>query len=135
VIFPDCSHADTLATIAAAELFVLPSRQEPFGIVLLEAASLGTPVVASRVGGIPEIVEDGRTGVLVPPEDPGVLAAAIHALLRDPDRARRHAAALRDVAESRFTWHQAAESYVALFRPVRRGRSATRSGGAPHSAR
>jgi len=68
---------------AKADVAVVPSREEPFGLVVIEAMSVGTPVVASRVGGIPEILRDGVDGSLVPPEDPEALAAAIIRLLKD----------------------------------------------------
>ena len=67
--------------------FVCPSVYEPLGIVNLEAMACGTAVVASRVGGIPEVVDDGVTGLLVPPDDPAALAEALNALVRDPARA------------------------------------------------
>lgn len=71
-----------------ADLFCLPSVQEGFGIVFLEAMAAGLPVVACRVAAIPEVVEDGVTGVLTPPRDPGALADALERLIRDPGHAR-----------------------------------------------
>lgn len=70
------------------DVFVLPSLYEGFGIALLEAMAAARPVVATRVGGIPEFVENGKTGVLVPPGDPQALADAIGGLLDHPDRAK-----------------------------------------------
>jgi glycosyltransferase involved in cell wall biosynthesis len=82
-------HEDVIRCMRAADVFVLPSLVESFGIVLLEAMSCGLPVVASRVMGIPYLVEDGLNGFLVPPTDEEVLADRITALLSDPDlRAR-----------------------------------------------
>lgn len=77
------------AWMASFDLFVLPSLNEGMGRVLIEAMAFGKPVVASRVGGIPEIVLDGKTGVLVPPKDPKRLAEAIIRLLSDRDRCRQ----------------------------------------------
>ncbi|MFH1006398.1 MAG: glycosyltransferase family 4 protein [Candidatus Latescibacterota bacterium] len=73
--------------ISAMDLFVLPSLFEPFGQVLLEAMSLSKAIVATEVGGIPEVVEHGKSALLVPPENPECLAQAICSLLADPDRA------------------------------------------------
>ncbi|HSL92440.1 MAG TPA: glycosyltransferase family 4 protein, partial [Candidatus Limnocylindrales bacterium] len=80
---------DPRAGVSLMDVFVLPSRQEGYGLVLLEAMSYGKPVVASRVGGVPEIIPDDSVGVLVPPEDPDALGAAISGLLADPGRRER----------------------------------------------
>jgi glycosyltransferase involved in cell wall biosynthesis len=86
-------------------MLVLPSVwEEPFGIPLIEAMASGLPVVATRVGGIPEVVEHGVTGLLVPPDKPDALAGAIMELLADPGRARQLGAAGRRRAEERFSW-------------------------------
>jgi glycosyltransferase involved in cell wall biosynthesis len=77
-------RADTPALLAALDVFVLASRWEGFGLVLLEAMAAGRPIVASRVSAIPEVVADGETALLVPPGDAAALAAAITALLADP---------------------------------------------------
>jgi colanic acid/amylovoran biosynthesis glycosyltransferase len=77
------SEAETLAEIARSDLLALPSLMEGLPIVLMEAMAVGVPVVASRVAGIPELVEDGATGLLFPPSDWGALAAAIERLLGD----------------------------------------------------
>jgi glycosyltransferase involved in cell wall biosynthesis len=100
---------DAAGLMGALDVLVLPSHQEPFGTVLAEAMNAGTPVVATRVGGIPEVVEDGVSGRLAPPGDPEALAAAIAEVLArrsemgaaGPARARRwHADAYADrVAE------------------------------------
>lgn len=74
---------DAISLINAADLFVLPSLAEPFGLVLIEAMSLGKPVIATNAGGPREIVENGVTGLLVPPADPPALATAITLLMLD----------------------------------------------------
>jgi glycosyltransferase involved in cell wall biosynthesis len=80
--------ADIVRLLHGCEVFVLPSRMEPFGIAILEALACKAPVVASAVGGIPEIIEHGVNGILVEPEDPEALAAALRRVLGDPDLRR-----------------------------------------------
>jgi glycosyltransferase involved in cell wall biosynthesis len=93
---------DIPAVTAALDVAVLPSYREAQGLVILEAMALSRPVVASRVGGIPEMIEDGVTGLLVPPRDPQALAAAITRLLIDHPLADTIARAGHDVAHARF---------------------------------
>jgi len=87
-----------------AAVFVCPSVYEPFGLINLEAMACETPVVASAVGGILEVVEDGKTGVLVEPSSPDALVAAIRALLEDPARGRAMGRAGRHRVEAHFSW-------------------------------
>ncbi len=94
---------DIAQLLAAADLFVLPSLFEGLPIAVLEAMAAGKPVVATRVGGTDEVVVDGETGILVPPGNPGRLAAAIRAFIDDPDRARRAGQAGRERFHARFT--------------------------------
>lgn len=82
-------RGDTGALLAAADLFICPSRWEPLGNVVIEAWSAGRPVVAAASQGPAELIEDGRTGVLVAPEDPVSLAQAVQDLLNSPERAQR----------------------------------------------
>lgn len=112
--YQDVPHAQVATFFRSATLFVLPSRIEPFGIVLLEAGAFGLPVVASAVGGVPEILDDGVTGRLVPPDDAAALAQCLRALLDAPaeaealgERLRRHGAT--------FTWAAAYAKYAAIL--------------------
>ena len=82
-------HADVQPVLDALDLFVMPSRAETLGYALLEAMASELPAVGTRVGGIPEVVQHGRTGLLVAPEDPDALAQAIALLVHDPERRRR----------------------------------------------
>ena len=100
---------DVVELYSHAAVFVCPSIYEPFGVINLEAMACETPVVATSVGGIVEVVVDGETGLLVPPARPDELARAILALLRDPSRARAMGHAGRRRVEALFTWDRIAE--------------------------
>jgi glycosyltransferase involved in cell wall biosynthesis len=93
---------DVPAVTAALDVAVLPSYREAQGLSILEAMALGRPVVASNVGGIPEVIQDGVTGLLVPPHDPAALAAAIVRLLTDHPLADTLARAGRELVYERF---------------------------------
>jgi spore coat protein SA len=96
-------HERLLALYADVDAVVVPSTwDEPFGLVVLEAMAAGACVIASRVGAIPELVEDGRTGLLVPAGDARALACALEAVAADPARRRRLGAAARQEALLRF---------------------------------
>jgi alpha-maltose-1-phosphate synthase len=92
-----------------AAVFACPSVYEPFGLINLEAMACGTAVVASSVGGILEVVEDGTTGVLVPPARPDALAEALNRVLANPGLAREMGAAGRRRVEAHFAWSSIAE--------------------------
>jgi glycosyltransferase involved in cell wall biosynthesis len=98
-----------------ATLLVLPSRSEGFGRTLVEAALVGRAVVASRVGGIPEVVVDGETGLLVPADDPPALAEALLLLLGDPALRRRLAASARTRALASFTIRRHVEAVQDVY--------------------
>lgn len=108
-------RTDIADILASADLFVLPSISEGFPFVLLEALAIGCPVVASRVNGIPELIEDGKTGLLVPARDPQALARAIQALLSDPVAASRMGAVGRTVVREQFTANRMVANTTAIF--------------------
>jgi alpha-maltose-1-phosphate synthase len=130
-------RAEVIQVLSHATVFVCPSVYEPFGLVNLEAMACGTAVVASAVGGIPEIVVEGETGLLVPcavgadptvPTDPGAarqfaqaLAEGIDALLADPDAARRMGEAGRRRVIEHFDWEVIAGRTVGVYDRVSRG--------------
>ncbi len=114
----DISWEQVSGFLKCATIFVLPSYKEPFGIVLLEAGAFSLPIVASRVGGIPEFIDDGQNGLLVPAGDVTALADAIQALLRDPETAQRLGAALNNTVTKRFTWEHCWERYRQCFEPT-----------------
>jgi glycosyltransferase involved in cell wall biosynthesis len=101
--------------LAAADIFVLPSRSEGFSNAIVEAMAASLPVVATNVGGNAEAVEDGVTGFIVPPEDPGALTAAISRLLRDPALAARMGAAGRQRALDLFTTEAMMQRITATY--------------------
>jgi starch synthase len=117
--------AEVRQLLSAATVFVCPSVYEPLGIVNLEAMACGTAVVASDVGGIPEVVADGETGLLVHFDEHMVeefrtgLADAVNTLLADPARATAMGAAGRERAEREFAWEQAAARTVEIYRALR----------------
>ncbi len=106
------------AAMAEAEALVLPSEYEAFGLVLLEALAQGTPVIASRVGGIPEFIEPERSGLLVPPGDAAALAASMERIRSDPAQARRWGRYGRDEVAPRYTWGACADRLDTLFKEV-----------------
>lgn len=97
------ARRDVADLLPLTDVFVLPSLSEGFGIAIVEAMAAGRPVVATAVGGIPEIVLQGETGLLVPPGDPGALAGAVRQLLEQPDRAAAMGAKGRQRARERFS--------------------------------
>ena len=109
---------DVARIMAAADIVAVPSRAEPFGRVAIEAMACGRPVVASRVGGLLEIVVDGETGLLVPPGDAKTLSCAIATLLSDPQRARRMGAAGRLRAEARFGAGEHTQRVLGVYREI-----------------
>ena len=106
---------DIPAVTAAFDVAVLPSYREAQGLTILEAMALSRPVVASRVGGIPEMIEDGVTGLLVPPQDPPALAAAIVRLLSDHPLADMLGRAGHDLVHDRFCVQLMVNAVQALY--------------------
>jgi len=109
---------DAQALIQAGDIFVLPSLAEPFGLVILEAMSLGRPVIATDAGGPREIVEQGVTGLLVPPSDPPALAAAIQKLFADRQATERMGRRGQERFQSRFTAARMAQDMLAMYRRI-----------------
>jgi glycosyltransferase involved in cell wall biosynthesis len=114
-------RSDALAILNAADLFVLPSLAEPFGLAILEAMSLAKPVIATRAGGPVEIVEEGRTGLLVPPRQASAMGNAILELLRDPNKMTALGRAGLKRFLHRFTSAQMASGVAAVYRRVLSG--------------
>jgi starch synthase len=106
---------EVIQLLTHATVFAIPSVYEPLGIVNLEAMACGTAVVGSRTGGIPEVVADGETGLLVPPGEPAPLADALNVLLRDRGRARAMGEAGRKRAVAEFGWPAIAAQTADLY--------------------
>lgn len=109
---------DLVDAYHAADVVLVPSHHEPFGLVVLEAWAAGRPVVATRVGGIPSFVEDGRDAVLVPPGEPAAMLQAVQSLLDHP--ARRDALARAGAAKAvgRYSWDAVTTRHLDLYRDV-----------------
>jgi len=116
------AHDQLPAAMAHADVLVLPSLYEELGTVLLEAMQAALPIVASKTGGIPDVIEDGVNGLLVPPGDPEALARAIDRIFSDGDLARR----LSEGAQQRgkdYDWEVLAEHVLRVYQGLTAGRS------------
>jgi glycosyltransferase involved in cell wall biosynthesis len=109
---------DIPARLAAADLFVLPSRSEAFPNAILEAMAIGLPSIASAVGGVLEMIESGRSGVLVPPDNPGSLAEEISRLMAEPTTAARMGAAARARAQT-FSFARMVAAFESVYLTAR----------------
>jgi glycogen(starch) synthase len=124
------------ALINSATVVVMPSRQESFPLVALEAGMMARPVIAARVGGVPELVQDDETGLLVESENSAALAEAIASLLEDPAKARRLGWAARQRVQEKFSWQAHVDAYDCLYRWITANtlpdaRDRERAGGSP----
>jgi glycosyltransferase involved in cell wall biosynthesis len=122
---------DVREQLADFDLLVAPSRREALSLALIEAAAAGVPAVASRIGGIPEVVHDGETGILVPPEDPASIARAISTLIGRPALCKRLGQSARRRYEGYFSLqpmlNATEELYLGLL-PAAQASSVVRSG-------
>jgi colanic acid/amylovoran biosynthesis glycosyltransferase len=108
-------HDELQQLYARAAVIACPSRREGFGVACLEAMAHGRPVVATRVGGLLDLVVDGETGIVVPPRDPAALRSALERLLADPDLRRKLGAAGRDRAGTHFSWEKVTDATLAAY--------------------
>lgn len=120
--------------LQAFDVFALPTHREAFGTAFVEAAAMGVPVIGTDVGGVPETMQAGVTGLLVPPRDPAALAAALESLLADPERRRRMGEAGRELIRGQglFSVDRAAqlvEAAYARWLGERRGRATAATSG------
>jgi glycosyltransferase involved in cell wall biosynthesis len=118
--------------LSMADIFVLPSRSEGFSNAIVEAMAAALPVVATTVGGNAEAVKDGVTGILVPPEDPAALAAAITRLLSDPSQARAMGIAGKAFAAENLTTEAMMNRITAVYRDLLAPSASLAAGRASH---
>ena len=111
-------HEQMPQALSELDVFVAPSRQESFGVSVLEASACALPVVASAVGGLPEVVEHGVTGLLVPPANVAALAAALSTLADDPALRQAMGQAGRHMVQARYAWPYCVEQMMAVYRQV-----------------
>lgn len=117
-------HRELPRWLAISDVLVATSfASETFGIALVEAQASGVPVVASRFGGFPEVVQEGVTGLLVPPQDPQALAGALRALLSDPQRRQQMARAGPAWVREHFHWEKVAERVLGAYARVTPGKA------------
>jgi len=109
-------RVDLPGVLREADLFLLPSETESFGLAALEAMASGVPVVASAVGGLPEVIPDGEVGFLCPLGDVEAMAAAARRLFDDPTLHARLSAAARRLAETRYRVEPAVDRYISIYR-------------------
>ena len=111
----DIAHEDVPLMLATFDIFAIPSTWEGFGVAALEASAMELPVVGSNIHGIPDVVVDGKTGILVSPADPAALAGAIEQLAKDADLRRAMGAAGRALVEREYRWEDNARLMETLY--------------------
>lgn len=116
-------HEEIPEFLAGLDIFVLPSTYEGFGVAAVEAAATALPVVATNVFGIPDVVRDGETGLLVPPRDAVALAGAIGRLVQDPALRHRLGQAGREYAAGRYEWSANAAQMERIYSRLLEGRT------------
>ena len=112
------------AYLQASDVFVFPTLNESLGMSAVEAQACGLPAVASRTGGVPDIIEDGVTGILVPPGDGRAFSEALRHLIQDTELRARYAVAARKRMEALFATEVMVARYVELFRSLAAARRA-----------
>jgi len=114
-------HERIYSLLQEHHIMVMPSREEAFGVAVLEAAACGRPTIASRVGGVPEVLQDGKTGLLVPPGDEAALAEAILYLARDIETCRRMGEAGRTLVQEKYLWEHSLDRMNQLYESMIHG--------------
>ncbi len=123
-------NSEVASLMSELDIFAMPSRREEWGVAAAEASACGLPVVATTVGGIPEIVVDGETGLLVPPEDPAALARALERLIADPGLRSRLGTAGRRRIDQLYRWERCVDRMELIYRRAVEARSPAGRAGA-----
>lgn len=111
-------HARMNEVLNSLDIFVAPSRSESFGVAVLEASACEIPIIATRVGGLPEVVEDGATGMLVEPENPAALAKAIQTLGTNEWLRTKMGVNGRAMVVSRYEWNRSVDQMEAIYKRI-----------------
>ncbi|MBI5360611.1 MAG: glycosyltransferase family 4 protein [Planctomycetes bacterium] len=111
-------YEDVPLWLSRMDIFVMPSVYEEFGVAALEASAMELPVVASNAGGIPEVVQDGKTGILVPPENPAALADAIDKLISNPQMRAEFGKAGRRYVEENYRWEENVKAMIEVYKSM-----------------
>ena len=112
------SHQDMPKHYQRCDVFCFPTLGEPFGKTIIEAMACAKPVIASNIGGPSEIIEENKTGLLVPPAQPEILAAKINELLENKKKTKHMGINARKKVTQKYSWEKIAESYHALYREI-----------------
>lgn len=123
-LMPAVPHQQVPGILKGFDIFVVPSLSESFGVAAVEASACGLPVIASRVGGLPEVIEDEITGILVSPGDQQALTVALRRLIDSPELRRKMGEAGRLRVEQRYSWEKSVDIMDSLYRGILR-KSAT----------
>lgn len=119
------------ASLSAMDVFVMPSIRQGLGTIMLEAMARGKPVIATRAGGVDEVIDDHRTGLLIPPADSKALAEAVLKFLKDPEMARRIGRHGQEFVQKKFNLKRMVEGYAALYRDILRNEHQVPDSAAP----
>ncbi len=111
--------SEVIALMTSADVLVVPSIYEPFGIVALEGMAAGVPVVASQIGGLAEVVEHDRTGILVYSRNPESIAWGVDRVLSDPDHSRWLTKNAREIIQKAYSWEGIAKKTVEVYKEVK----------------
>lgn len=112
------AHAEIASLMSSADIFVFPSHHEGLPNAVLEAMSCGLPIIATRIGGIPEAVEHNQSGLLVPAKDVSALANAIEFMVKNADSAKEMGERGREIIKNKFNWQANAENMLQVYREI-----------------